>query len=260
MPPYLRAFGYPFEKSNLGVMMIGAGVFVGVPLALSFIPISGVLVLIVQVFLVAYYAVFLHSILRASMAGREEFPAWPDEVHGLDLAEEILALAGPYVISFLPLIVLRCLYAHWGELGRQAWGYLGFFLSGPAPYYLPDVPPWFEPVSWGLAGLGLLYLPMALLVWSFFGGTSILNPIAVFRSAGRTGASYLLLVVLLAGLFAGFWGVDRALARVPFDGLRSLLSALALFYVLIVGMRLVGTHYLVHRSRLEWDPVPSPPL
>src|SRR5881394_2100735 len=185
---YLRAFAYPFRKANLGVVLLGAAVFAGVPLAISLIPRGAVLALIVQLFLVAYYAVFLQSILRSAMAGRDEFPAWPDQIHGVDLAEDVFALAGPYVVSFLPLIVLRCCYAHFGALGQEMWGYLGLFLSGPTSYSLSDVPPWLGPVSWALAGLGLLYLPMALLVWSFYGGSSILNPIAIFRSAGRTGA------------------------------------------------------------------------
>ena len=67
MAPYLRCFGYPFRKSNLPLMVLGCVVFVGIPTFISLIPFAGVLALIVQVFLVAYYAVFLHSMLGASM-------------------------------------------------------------------------------------------------------------------------------------------------------------------------------------------------
>jgi len=180
MTAYLRCFGYPFRKDNLPLMALGAVVFVGVPAIWSLIPLAGVLVLLIQVFLVAYYAVFLHSILGASMGGRDEFPAWPEQAGVQDLAEEIFALAGPYVVSFLPLIALRCAYVNFGTVGERAWGYAGLILSGPLPYQLPEVPPWFEPLSWALAVLGLLYLPMALLVWSFYGGSAILKPLAVF--------------------------------------------------------------------------------
>ena len=260
----LRALGYPFSKANRGVTLLGAAAFVLVPAVLSLLPFSLPLVLAVQLFLLAYYAVFLHSILDAARAGRDEFPAWPDSLHGIDLAEDVFAMAGPYVISFLPLIILRCLYTHFGALAKEAWGYATLILSGPMSYELPDVPAWFQPVSWGLAALGLFYLPMAILVWSFYGGTSILNPVAVIRSAARTGPGYLLLVALLAALLFGLWGTERALAHLPLEGPRSLLTALARFYVLIVGMRLIGSHYFVNRDRLGWErtddqfPVPSP--
>src|SRR5207245_345997 len=136
--------------------VLGCVVFVGIPTFISLIPFAGLLALIVQVFLVAYYAVFLHSMLRASMAGRDDFPGWPEHAGVQDLGGEIFALAGPYVISFLPLIALRCAYADFGALGARAWGTAGFFLSGPLPYSLPQTPPWFVPLSWMLAGLGIL--------------------------------------------------------------------------------------------------------
>jgi hypothetical protein len=260
MSPYLRCFAYPFTKANLPVMLIGIAVFVGIPLVLSRVPFSGVLVVIVQLFLVAYYAVFLQSILGASMMGREEFPAWPEHSDPQDLMADILSLAGPYVVSFLPLLVLRCCYANFGAFGERAWGYLTFFLSGPTPYSLPDVPSWFGPVSWALAGLGLLYLPMALLVWSFYGGRSILNPFAVVRSACRTGPSYLLLVGLIAGLCAAGWGIGAVTARFRTDFLESLASALILFYALAVALRLVGVHYHVNRGKLDWERVEPEPV
>src|SRR5262245_5853025 len=116
MVPYLRCFSYPFRRSNLGLMVLGGVVFVVVPTVFALVPYAGVLMLLVQLFLVAYDAVFLHSILGASMAGRDEFPAWPDQAGVQDLAEEIFVMAGPYVISFLPLIALRCAYANFGAL------------------------------------------------------------------------------------------------------------------------------------------------
>lgn len=253
MVPYLRCFGYPFSKANLPLMVVGCAFFVGIPTVVSLVPMSVVLVLIVQLFLVAYYAVFLHSILGASMAGRAEFPAWPEEASLQELGEEIFALAGPYVVSFLPLIALRCAYANLGDLGARAWGITSLILSGPLGYTLPQVPVWFEPLSWALSGLGLLYLPMALLVWSFYGGSSILNPVAVARSARRTGASYLAVVAGIAATFFGLWGFGRLTSRLPYGWLQSLADALALFYALAVMMRLVGTHYFLNREKLDWE-------
>ena len=253
MAATFRCFGYPFRKSNLALMALGAVVFVVVPTVFSLIPIAGVLVLIVQLFLVAYYAVFLHSILGASMAGRDEFPAWPEQAGVQDLAEEIFALAGPYVVSFLPLIALRCAYANFGAVGERVWGAAGLILSGPLPYDLPEVPPWFEPLSWALAVLGLLYLPMALLVWSFYGGSAILNPFAVVRSIRQTGRSYMVMVAAVAATLSALWGFGRITARLPYGAIRSLADALVLFYALAVMMRLIGTHYFLNRDKLEWE-------
>jgi hypothetical protein len=253
MTAYLRCLGYPFRKSNLPLMLLGALVFVVVPSIFSLIPLSGVLVLIVQLFLVAYYAVFLHSILGASMEGRDEFPAWPEHPGVQDLAEEIFALAGPYVVSFLPLIALRCAYANFGALAERAWGIAGMILSGPLPYQLPEVPSWFEPLSWALAALGLLYLPMALLAWSFYGGSAVLNPIAMVRSIRQMGLSYLIVVAGIVAILCGVWGLGRVTARLHADGLRSLADALVLFYALAVMMRLIGTHYFLNRDKLEWE-------
>lgn len=249
---YLEAFAYPFRRGNAGVMILGAVVFTFPLLLLAAVPLAGYLALALIVFLVLYYSLFLQGILESSSLGKDSFPAWPDDIAGWSLLEKTFTILAPYVVSFAPLIALRCLFADFDELGREMTGILTMFLSGPLPYAPARVPPWFEPVSWGQAVLGMLYLPMAILVWSFFGGNSILNPVAVVRSAVRTGSAYLLLVVLLAALLFAWWAIGGLLTALP-AALRVVTSTLALFYVLCVSMRLIGRHYFLHRAKLGWE-------
>src|SRR5205809_2463432 len=136
--------------------------------------------------ILAYYAVFLRSILHASMEGREELPLWPEMSHPTDLAEEVFSIVAPFIVSFFPLIILRASIAGIGALQS-----LGFIVQSALPVPLLESSPWVGVLSTLLLIGGWLYLPMAILVWVFFGGSSILNPIAVARSAWRTGPSYL---------------------------------------------------------------------
>jgi hypothetical protein len=167
--------------------------------------------------------------------------------------EGVLSFLGPYVVSFLPLIALRCLYADFGMLGSRGFGLIQIFMSGPIPYAVPQAPAWFEPVSWMLAGIGLLYLPMALLVWSFFGGNAVLNPWNALRFILRAGGSYALLVGLIVALLFGWWLAVGWLAALSIPWLQSILTFFSLFYVLCVAMRMIGLHYFENRQRLLWE-------
>jgi len=94
---------------------------------------------------------------------------------------------------------------------------------------------------------------MALLVWSYFGGNSVLNPYTVIRRVPRAGGSYLLLVGVIAALLVGWWLGVGLLAMLPLDWLRSALSVFSLFYVLCVAMRMIGLHYFSNRDRMGWE-------
>jgi len=234
-------------------MSVGVAAFF-LPQAVAWLfPLGGLVAALVQILLVLYFALFFQNILEASMAGKVEFPAWPEQSGGSSFLESILSFLGPYIVSFLPLIVLRCAYANFGKLGSQGFGLIQVFLSGPIPMVVPQVPAWFEPVSWMLAGAGLIYLPMALLVWSFFGGNAVLNPWTVIRFALRAGGSYALLVGLIAALLFGWWIGVGLLSALPVEWMRSILTVFSLFYVLCVVMRMIGLLYFENRHRLQWE-------
>ncbi len=250
---FLRAFAYPLSKNNLWVMAVGVTAFCLPQVVAWVLPATGMLVWVIQFLLVLYFALFFQGILETSMAGKSDFPAWPEQPNLLAYAESIFGILGPYVVSFLPLIVLRCAYADFGELGRKGFGLILIFLSGPIPQVVPKAPAWFEPVSWALAAAGLAYLPMALLIWSFFGGNAVLNPVMVIRNCLRAAGSYALLIGLVAALLLGWMLAVRMLVELPFEWARSLLTLFSLFYVACVIMRMIGLHYFANRERLQWE-------
>lgn len=251
---FFRGFAYPLQKDNLWILIAGvAAYFVPQLLAWAF-PMSGWVAAVLQAALVLYFALFLQSVLESSMAGKDSFPGWPEHSSALAYLESVFGILGPYVVSFLPLIVLRCVYFDFGNLGRQGFGVVSVFLSGPIPYAVPQSPAWFDTVSWILAAAGMAYLPMALLVWSFFGGNAVLNPVIVIQNALRAAGSYALTVLLVAGSLAAWWGgMALLIVQLPMAWARSLAAGLTLVYVLCVAMRLIGLHYFLNRHVLKWE-------
>lgn len=247
----LEAFAYPVRKNNAWILAAALAAFFLPQVLAWMLPISGWVVAVIHFLLAVTVALFLQAILESSMAGKASFPAWPEHSSPFGYAESVIELLGPYVVSFLPLIVLRCVYADFGDLGRQGFGVLAVCLSGPIPYAIPRTPEWVEPASWILAGAGVLYLPMALLMWSFFGGNAVLNPVLVIRNAMKAGGSYLLTAAGLGGLVAAWRLTSIAAAGLPWVG--PLLTVLALLYFLCVAMRLVGMHYHANRDALQWE-------
>jgi hypothetical protein len=242
---YFEAFAYPFRRENLGVLGLGIFVLAIIPAILSFVPIAGgALGLCIDLGIVGYYALFLQSILHASMEGRPELPAWPEMQHPTDLLEDFFSIIAPFMVSFLPLIVLRASIA-----GLSALQSMGFILRSAVPAALAGSSPGMMLLSGILLAGGWLYLPMAILVWTYYGGSSILNPVAVLRTAWRTGPSYLLLVFLVASLVMA----AASVSLIPGKFITMFGSSLLVLYALIVAMRMLGTHYRIHRERLGWE-------
>lgn len=245
MKAYVEAFAYPLRRANLGMLVLGLFVLSFLPTVLSYVPIGGgVLAGVIDLFLLGYYALFLQSILHASMLGNDRIPAWPEAHHPVELFEECLAIAAPFLISFLPLILLRASAAGYSALQSS-----GFILRSSMPGFLADGTSWRIGLEAGLVILGWLYLPMAVLVQTFYGGGALLNPIGIARSAWQTGPSYLLLSFLVWAMVTAAWAVSL----IPGKFITAFGSSLLVFYALIVAVRLLGTHYRTNRERLGWE-------
>lgn len=243
--PYVEAFAFPFRKDHLGIVVFGLFVLTVVPAALAFIPIGGGAVSgALDLVFLAYYAVFLQSILHATMQGSDRIPPWPDFTSPLELFGNLLTIAAPFAASFLPVILV-----HASMAGISALSSSGYILQAAVPAVLAEGSAWHHAVVLPLVLLGWLYLPMAILAWSFFGGTSILNPVAVFKAAWSTGPSYLVVAFLVWLMVTAAWAVSL----IPSRFITSFGSSLLVFYALIVGIRLVGLHYRLHRARLGWE-------
>lgn len=250
--PYWAAFAFPFRKENAGPLILGLFLLTLVPAALSAVPIGGAaLSTILDLLLTGYYAVFLQSILHSSMLGDDRMPAWPEFSSPVELLEDFLIIVTPFVVSFLPLIVLHVCAAGFSSL--QSTGFLvrsavpGVLVEGSASRIGLELP---------LILVGWIYLPMAVLAGTFFGAASILNPVAVAKAAWSVGPSYLLVAAAIWAMVTAAWAVSL----IPGRFLTSFGSALLVFYSLIVALRLLGTHYRRNRERLGWERTAPEPV
>jgi hypothetical protein len=242
---YLQAFTFPFRKDHLGVVVFGLFVLWLVPLVLGISPLGGGIVAgLIDLGLLGYYALFLQSILHATMEGKDRIPAWPEMNSPMELFQDFFTIIAPFIVSFLPLILLHASVAGFDALASS-----GFILRSALPAFLQEGSVGRPFVGIALLILGWLYLPMAVLAWSFFGGTSILNPVSVAKAAWSTGASYLLVVFLVWAMVTSAWAVSL----IPGQYLTAFGSSLLVFYALIVAVRLVGLHYRINRQRLGWE-------
>jgi hypothetical protein len=226
------------------MLVLGLFVLSFLPTIFSFIPIGGGVSGVIDLFLLGYYALFLQSILHATMSGKDRIPAWPEAHQPFELFEECLAIAAPFVVSFLPLVLLRASAA-----GVSALQSSGFILRSSMPVFLADGTSWRIGLEAALVLIGWLYLPMAILVQTFHGGAALLDPIAVAKAAWETGPSYLLLAFLVWAMVTAAWAVSL----IPGKFITAFGSSLLVFYSLIVAVRLLGTHYRTHRERLGWE-------
>jgi len=248
---YLQAFTFPFKKEHLGVLVFGLFVLTFIPMALGISPfLGGIVSSLIDLGLLGYYALFLQSILQATMQGEDRIPAWPEMDSPMELLQDFFTIIAPFIVSFLPLILLHGFMAGFDALASS-----GFILRSAVPSVLTEGTPWHLLVGIPLLVFGWLYLPMATLAWSFYGGTSILNPVSVAKAAWSTGASYLGVSFLIWALVTAAWAVSL----IPGKYITSFGSSLLVFYALIVAVRLVGLHYRYNRQRLGWErSVPEP--
>jgi hypothetical protein len=242
---YFEAFAYPFTGDNGIVMVVGVAVLSFLPTLYSLLPLSsGYWGFGLGFVFLSYYAIYLRSILHSSMDGKEHLPPWPDWEHPEGAFEEIVSILAPFMVSFLPLILLRI-----GVGGLADFRSLGFFFHSTLQPQLTSNSAWATVASALLLIFGWLYLPMAVLVWTYYGGWSIFNPVAVARTAWRTGPGYLALSLLIAILISAAW----SMTLLPASWLTTFGTSLLVFYALVVSMRMLGTHYNEHRVRLGWE-------
>ena len=239
MKSTLEALAYPLRRENVGVMLLGVAVL---SVLYSIVSLSG-RALVIEVILLSYYAIYLQSILHTSMEGRDKFPAWP-ETQGIDdLFDDFFSIVVPFVVAFLPVFLLRVCTegVFFGSISAL------FRCAGPSALMSPSET--VNAISAVLLLIGWLYLPMAILVWNFYGGKSILNPVAVAKAAWRTGPDYLLLVLKMAALVTLAWSVTL----IPDRFITTFGASLLTFYALVVSMRLLGTFYRTHRATLGFE-------
>lgn len=230
------AAAYPFRRHN--------GIFLGIATALSSIPpilasvlpglpYVGMLALLAEILVACYLLIYFEQVLGANTRGDEDLPMWPDETDLQGLAGRAFRVIIPLVLSFLPLIVLVV---------------VNVFRTGE--WTLEDGWLW---AAMGLYGVGALYLPIALLVYSFYGEWAVLNVVGGVKSIARIGWGYFLVAGSLVGLFGAYVALVPQIAKLPFL-LAVPLASFVFCYAMLVAMRLVGALYARYKDRLGWEP------
>ena len=229
------ALTFPLRRSNAAFVGLGTALcslppFVG--WILPGLPYMGLIAAILEGFVLCYTLIYFQSVLEASTRGEEQLPMWPDEVDVQSLAAHAFQVLIPLVISFLPLIAFVV-----------AW----VFVHGTW-----EVPAWACAAEIGLFALGFLYLPVALLIYSFYGELAVFNIVGAFRSISRIGGDYFAVAVLLLVLLGAHAFVSWKLLALP-GALAVPIASFFFFYSMIAAMRAVGHLYARHRERLGWE-------
>jgi hypothetical protein len=235
----LGALGYPFQKENRGFLLWGAILFTLPPLVYSLLPnlpYVGTIGLVIESGIFSYMILFAQSVLETATR-QDERLEWPELSDAQTMASEVFQIAIPVIVSFLPVIAL---FVYWTISGA----FLG----------KPDHPVTALRVLSLTGGIimGAIYLPMALLAYSFYGETAVVKFWAIFAAIARVWSDYWKVVALLVGLFFLHGGLTAIAFRWP-PPVAVPVVALVLYYTMVAGVRAIGLIYRRNRERLGWE-------
>ncbi len=233
----LDALAFPLRRDNAVFLALGmalCSIPPAVAMLLPNLPYVGLMATLVECVVLCYVLVYFHSVMEASTRGDERLPMWPDEADLQNLAGQAFHVIVPFVLSFLPLIVF---VVQW-VFRKGTW----------------EMTPGALAAAGGLFAFGFLYLPMALLVFSFYGELGVVNVVAVARSIARIGRDYFVVSGLLMALFLLHGAAAGAVAAARLPSLLLIpAGSLLFFYAMLVAMRAVGRLYAQHKERLGWE-------
>lgn len=227
------AFAYPFKRNGLILLTIGAIVFMLLKFLSGFIAVGGggVLSLIFTVITVGYLFAYMQKIIAHSAQGEDEMPDFPDFGDWWsDIIMPFLLFASTVAVSLLPAIIIFNL------MDRNEMAALAF---------------------WPALGIGVFYLPMALLAVAVTDNFLALSPHLVVPSICRVFLPYLVTFLFLASLFSIRMAVEWSVHLVRVTPLPLTLAATVVMsflslYLLMVEMRTLGLFFRSYRSRLGW--------
>ena len=200
------AFAYPFRGSTLMWM---AGMIV-VTTALSFFPfLGGLLALSAELG-------FLFTVLKSTAAGSDELQVDTSELS--DVSTWLRPLA-KYVFA----------------------GLISFGPALLASYAMTGTQSAVSSVVFGLAGLGILYFPAALVLAAHESGClGVLNPIAGFKLIARIPGAYFLTVFFVAVALSLGAATMYVAARIDVPVVGAVVRSIAALFGPVVAMRMLG--------------------
>ena len=245
------AFLYPLRGAGVLMLLVGTVLFGALKFVAFMGGINGMMGgggagltwwgLMLQVIIVGYMFCYMQNIIHSTALGEAEMPSLPDVTSFWDdILLPCLQLIGVTLISFGPLI----LFAIW-LLAADARA------SGA--------------VLMSLSVLGCVYFPMAFLAVAMLDTVAAANPLQVVPSVLKVPSEYLVALCVLGMVF-----IARALGGVILHlifpkgmithDLSRLLLMLALqavwglvsFYLLTVGIRILGLLYVTRKQTLGW--------
>ena len=185
--------------------------------------------LVLGVFSCGYLFAYMQRIMMASAHDEPRLPGWPDFT---DWSSDIIRPC-----CLLLFTALVCLAPGLTYL-------IGSKVNGAATD---------SNLLYLLAGLGLLYFPMALLAVSLSDSFSALSPWVVVPSIGRVPGQYLVCTLVVFGLVAIGQVSQQFLPElIPIPLVPSLVGSFIAFYALAVEMRILGLLYYTNRERFGW--------
>jgi len=229
------AFWYPFVRRGKMSLIAGGIVLAVLDVLRTYsVPLVAPLVLI---FTGVYLCAYVLKVITASAGGVDDPPEWPAFANAWDdIVLPIIRTLATTLICFLPGVA--CVVAH--------------YVTGlPFPFQAPG---WKTNAIWFACwGFGLFYLPMSLLAVALFDSLVAMNPLVILRAIFRTFGGHLVACIMLA-LTVGVWFIfDRYVnPRIRIPHLASGLYGLALLYVLLVELRIIGLIYCANERRLGW--------
>lgn len=232
------AFAYPFKKSGLMLLVIGAILFVGLdffstvsrPSVLGGIRVTR-FSLLISIISIGYLYAIMQKIIVHSAQGDDETPNFPDlNEWWPDILQPFLFLLGVFLVSFLPGLVL-------------------LLVSGDNVAL--------KILSIVVLCFGTFYFPMALLAVAVSDNFVALSPHIVVPSMFRVFRPYTAAFILLATLFALRLAGGWAAHLIPLETffwklLATVIMGFVSLYLLTVNMRVLGLLFRSYRARLGW--------
>ena len=232
------AFGYPFNKSGVIVLVVGAILFAVLDFLINVTTpsVSGRIritrfSIIISVISIGYLYAIMQKIIVHSAQGDDELPDFPElSEWWSDILLPFLFLLGVTLVSFGP-------------------GFALLIFSGES-----------EAMEWlaiTVLGFGAFYFPMALLAVAVSDNFIGLSPHIVVPSMFRVFLPYTIAFAMLAGLFLLRVAGGVAIQFVPMDQLPLKVAAMlsmgfVSLYLLTVNMRVLGLLFRSYRQRLGW--------
>ncbi len=220
------AFSYPFRGRGI-VMLITGVLFIEILFHLAGSA-GGIFALFFVLLAGGFLSTSILKIISSSTAGEDEAPDLFDISDLSDLwsgyLRPLFLILGTVLFSFGPAILYNQYLSHKDS---------------------PTIIPWI------LGVWGVLYMPMGLLVIGISENLRTLNPILVISSIFKTFGNYLVTCVLFVVIYFLFLFVrEFAGDLIPFAG--TFITDCLSFYLLMVGMRVLGLLYVSNKAQLVW--------